>query len=471
MSHDVQIQFKADQLCFISLEKAQSALVATGFEEISPYCWIAYNPRIEVYLSVIGETGDSVEFQEQNHPNKINRIDTHVAWSVSESDFCDAWERRLNIAEKLGWVAYDPQTGEEASEIPFTIDNPKNKNQLKKSKKALFTERELFSRELELTLNRAIAISKDFDKFEHLEFLTIKGEGSLAEVTPYIPEIPYLQSLTVSENPQNLGAEIGDLWNLRKLQLNNNGMTSIPNEIGAMEHLESLAVIGNRITSLPESMKNLSTLEELRLTNNRLATLPEWLGELTALYRLDASDNKISGEIKIEDIENLENIEWLELGNHGVTAMPEEIWQMSSIRRLYLDSIPVKNIPDSVGDLTRLTHLSASNAELSSLPDSLFKLERLVALGVSGNPNLVLPDLIRKLGMLNYLWIENNGYETLPDAIAEMSDLIYIFAHGNDVRKLREQFSQQKELMIISGTTPEKEAVPGRGYYATLSDP
>ncbi|MBX2838577.1 MAG: hypothetical protein KTR35_17090, partial [Gammaproteobacteria bacterium] len=88
---------------------AQSALSAVGFKEASPNFWIAENPRTEVYLSVISESGDSIDFDKENPPKEINRIDTHVPWEEYDRGYKVAYHRRAALAHHLNWVAHDLQ--------------------------------------------------------------------------------------------------------------------------------------------------------------------------------------------------------------------------------------------------------------------------------------------------------------------------------------------------------------------------
>lgn len=49
-----------------------------------------------------------------------------------------------------------------------------------------------------------------------------------------------------------------------------------------------------QLTELPESLGQLTQLRTLNLSVNQLAALPEWLGQLRQLQTLDLSDNQLN---------------------------------------------------------------------------------------------------------------------------------------------------------------------------------
>ena len=66
-----------------------------------------------------------------------------------------------------------------------------------------------------------------------------------------------------------------------ELRLNGLGLSSLPTQIGELTDLRSLDLSGNQLTELPESIGDLTALTTLGLNDNRLRTLPERIGDLT----------------------------------------------------------------------------------------------------------------------------------------------------------------------------------------------
>jgi Leucine-rich repeat (LRR) protein len=67
---------------------------------------------------------------------------------------------------------------------------------------------------------------------------------------------------------------IGNLENLRSLELDENDLTTLPDSLCNLYNLESLSASQNTLNSLPHNFGNLSLLTSLNLSFNRLSTLP-----------------------------------------------------------------------------------------------------------------------------------------------------------------------------------------------------
>lgn len=83
--------------------------------------------------------------------------------------------------------------------------------------------------------------------------------------------------------------------NLESLNFSNNRLTNAPqSQIGQLKNLKSLDLSGNDLTGLPAELGQLNKLETLDVSNNRLTGLPMELGNLTQLRFFDISGNAYS---------------------------------------------------------------------------------------------------------------------------------------------------------------------------------
>ena len=103
---------------------------------------------------------------------------------------------------------------------------------------------------------------------------------------------------------QSIPSEIGQLVNLRVIDLNDCGL----------------------VGEIPPEIENLTNLIDLDLGNNQLTgEILEEIGNLTNLSRLDLGFNQLTGEIP-EEIGNLTYLIFLELGINQLTGeIPSEI--------------------------------------------------------------------------------------------------------------------------------------------------
>jgi Leucine-rich repeat (LRR) protein len=76
--------------------------------------------------------------------------------------------------------------------------------------------------------------------------------------------------------------------------------------------------------------------------------------------------------IKIEK----EAITGLQITNYELTAMPEEITQLTNLKILYLYSNQLSTLPDNFAQLTNLQKLNLEDNQLKTLPEEIKKLKQ-----------------------------------------------------------------------------------------------
>ncbi len=94
-------------------------------------------------------------------------------------------------------------------------------------------------------------------------------------------------------------------------------LTEVPPELGQLTNLRALDLSSNQLTALPPELGQLANLEQLNLFRNRLTTLPPELGQLVNLIILYLGDNQL-------------------------TALPPQLGQLQHLKYLYLDENPLK---------------------------------------------------------------------------------------------------------------------------------
>jgi GTPase SAR1 family protein len=89
---------------------------------------------------------------------------------------------------------------------------------------------------------------------------------------------------------------------LVELDLGNYGenkpkLTELPETIGQLTELRALNIPYNQLTTLPESIAQLTRLEEMNLSNNQLADIPSFFVQFTNLRFLNLNDNPLNPEL------------------------------------------------------------------------------------------------------------------------------------------------------------------------------
>lgn len=202
----------------------------------------------------------------------------------------------------------------------------------------------------------------------------------------------------LSESPDLLSNCIG----LRKLRLYD-CPTDLPPCIGQLRELRDLEVVRCALEELPNSITQLTCLTRLVLQLGSMTSLPEGFG-----FRLGAHlihlDLGLAGRVSTfpwADLGPLTRLTYLNLRGLGISSMPSDAFASNS----------------------RLAHLNISLNNISSLPLSLFQLPRLRLLDISGMQLTELPEAIGNLSALTELHATDNPILTLPPTFSGLTCL------------------------------------------------
>eukprot|EP00889_Picochlorum_renovo_P000273 jgi/Picre1/27303/NNA_000272.t1 len=127
----------------------------------------------------------------------------------------------------------------------------------------------------------------------------------------------------VGTGVQGLISRVGNLANLREINVSGNVIERIPEEIGRLRRLETLDIHNNCIRELPESLGGLASLQELNAMGNRIERVPESLGRLRSLQVLGLKDNCL-------------------------TELPDVFTGLQDLREVYLTGNTLESLPDSM---------------------------------------------------------------------------------------------------------------------------
>ncbi|XP_043919507.1 leucine-rich repeat-containing protein 47 [Protopterus annectens] len=167
-----------------------------------------------------------------------------------------------------------------------------------------------------------------------LNYLEVSQCRSLQELQPSIGSLTQLQSLILCHNQLTAlpAAALGQLRNLRVLDVSNNHLQCLPTELRNLNELNTINASCNRLQILPAELCMCQKLAVLNVSHNELSRFPDEFfisGRLSALSTLSASENAI--EELPGDICNLPSL---------------KVMNAKGVRRFYLASEKVLHTLD-----------------------------------------------------------------------------------------------------------------------------
>lgn len=132
------------------------------------------------------------------------------------------------------------------------------------------------------------AIPQHIDQLVNLRTLAL--DGPIESISPALGSLVLLESLELSALG-DLPDELGNLINLRFLNLSDSSFDRFPEWITRLERLEMLVLRGCGLTEIPDTIRNLQNLESIDLSGNDLSSVPDALFDIPSLRGLDLHDN------------------------------------------------------------------------------------------------------------------------------------------------------------------------------------
>ncbi|MEM7536692.1 MAG: leucine-rich repeat domain-containing protein [Chloroflexota bacterium] len=230
---------------------------------------------------------------------------------------------------------------------------------------------------------------------KHVTHLELSNNNLTEELPAEIGNLFNLERLTLDQNNlRSIPAEIGNLLNLERLDLRVNALSSIPPEIGSLSNLERLDLSSNKLTYIPPEIGNLSSLQSLSLSSNELSNIPPEIGNLSKLEAFRLTRNKVRNIPP--EIGNLSNLRWVSLSANELSSIPPEIGNLDLID-LFLNANKLSSVPPEIGNLSNLVSLELANNQLTSIPPVIGSLPKLRDLHLNANKLSSIPSEISNL--------------------------------------------------------------------------
>lgn len=242
--------------------------------------------------------------------------------------------------------------------------------------------------------------------------------------------------------------EIGNLFNLDRLALDNNSFTGrIPPTVFNISVIRGISLLGNNFSgSLPETIGiGLPNLEELYLgINNLSGVIPDSISNASKLTRLGLGYNEFTGSFphSFGDLRFLQYLNVIENNLMTDSSSPElsffsALTHCQQLRQLWIGYNPLNGIlPSSVGNLsTSLEYVYAAYCGIRGyIPNEITNLTSLAFLFLQGNDLAgYIPATIGALSKLQAFNLYVNKMEgPVPNGICSLNNLGFLSLSYNE---------------------------------------
>jgi hypothetical protein len=155
------------------------------------------------------------------------------------------------------------------------------------------------------------------------------------------------------------------LQRLQRLDLSENYLSTLPPELGELRELRVLDLFANRLASIPESSLTAPGLTRLDLARNRLSSLPDSVGKLNELRELDVAANRLS---LLREAAVPNGLTKLDLTANEIVSLPDVFGSMAHLRELIADDNRITYLPADVSSSQSLRLLSLRDNPIAELP-------------------------------------------------------------------------------------------------------
>ncbi len=179
-----------------------------------------------------------------------------------------------------------------------------------------------------------VQLPLEISQLVKLKTLVLPVSGNLTELLRKFENLTALErlSLHINERGDTIPKAIGQLPNLKELEIDLQNDDKFPAIEGPMENIQKLIIYGNHykvITNL-EGLRQFPNLTELEINSN----------------------NK--GVENFQAISSLKKLKKLKLYNCNISSFPTEFFELKKLEELNLKSNKIKHVPLAINELTNL---------------------------------------------------------------------------------------------------------------------
>lgn len=206
---------------------------------------------------------------------------------------------------------------------------------------------------IDLSANSIRKLPPEFGLCVKLQDVNVRY-NSMTTIPPELGSCGGIQTLDMSYNEIEgmISETIGQMTNLRRVNLSFNRITHFPRSVIGLIEITSINVEKNRVSTLPDTfttmnrlvdvdfsmnefsrfpieLRSMQSLQVLSLKGNIISLLPRNINEMSFLSKLDLGSNKLVA-LPVEFVEVFESVPTVSLEHNPWTALPERwvsIWK------------------------------------------------------------------------------------------------------------------------------------------------
>ena len=164
-----------------------------------------------------------------------------------------------------------------------------------------------------------------------------------------------------------------------------NGITHTAVLWGQFKYLTKLDLNNNGLNTLPSCLEALPSLEILFLSENNFDAIPECIGNMRKLRMLSLRGNCLT-ELSSSNLPS-QSLIWLILTNNRICNMHPNVRELKHVRKLMLSHNKLTSIPKEMGECKDLELIRLANNEIEfPLPIEFLTLPKLAWISLAGNP-------------------------------------------------------------------------------------
>ena len=178
-----------------------------------------------------------------------------------------------------------------------------------------------------------------------------------------------------------IAAGVREPGEIKRLDLSNRGLTSLPDSLGLLRDVVALNLGHNHLSELPAALSGMTMLGNIDLRRNDFESVPEVLGALP-LRSLNLSGNRIADATALQACGTLRV---LDLSGNVLRSFAGCVPETNELRTLNLSCNFIKELDSFLAQLGTVERLNLSGNVIDAVPSAVAALDSVIELNLSDN--------------------------------------------------------------------------------------